>query len=426
MHEPSNRLIEYLLEHGISQSLAQPLSSLILLLITLLLAFVADQLARRVILRAFRRVADKTKTTWDNKIIEAGVFSQLAHLVPALVVYTAAPLIFPQYPNLVALTQRLAHAFVILTVALAAYRALNAGVEIYRSSGKSQRAPVKTYAQVGQIVVVVVATVLIVGTLMNRSPWALLSGIGALTAIIMLVFKDSILGFVSSVQLTANDMVRPGDWIEMPRYEADGDVIDVSLHTVKVQNWDKTISTIPTYQLMQESFKNWRGMSESGGRRIKRAINIDMSTIGFCDDEMLERFEQIELLQGYIKEKRAELQASNRERGGSQPTNLRRLTNVGTYRAYVVAYLRAHPKIHDDMTFLVRQLAPSERGLPLEIYVFCNDQVWARYEAIQADIFDHLLAVLPDFGLRAFQLPSGADVSTAFEQGSVSGSRALN
>jgi miniconductance mechanosensitive channel len=265
-------------------------------------------------------------------------------------------------------------------------------------------------------VLAVLTVVLIISRLLDKSPWALLSGIGALTAVIMLVFKDSILGFVASVQLTTNDMVRRGDWIEMPKYGADGDVIEVSLNTVKVQNWDKTISTIPTYQLMQDTFKNWRGMSESGGRRIKRALYIDMNSIAFCDEEMLRRFEKIELLKDYLHEKRHEVAATNEGIGDpDMPTNLRRLTNVGTFRAYVVAYLRAHPKIHKDMTFLVRQLPPNDTGLPIEIYVFSNDQDWARYEAIQADLFDHFLAVLPEFGLRVFQLPSGADFAHAIE-----------
>jgi miniconductance mechanosensitive channel len=217
----------------------------------------------------------------------------------------------------------------------------------------------------------------------------------------LLVFKDSILGLVASVQLSSNDMVRIGDWIEMPKYGADGDVIDVTLHTVKVQNWDKTITTIPAYSLISNSFKNWRGMTESGGRRIKRAIYIDMASIKFCTKEMLNRFEKFQLISEYIKSKRKEIARYNKEHNidTSELINGRNLTNVGSFRAYVAAYLHNHPKIHRGLTFLVRHLSPGENGLPIEIYVFSNDQVWANYEAIQADIFDHILGVVPLFDL---------------------------
>jgi len=225
------------------------------------------------------------------------------------------------------------------------------------------------------------------------------------------VFKDAILGFVAGVQLTTNKMVAIGDWVEMPKYNADGDVIEVALTTVKVQNWDKTITTIPTYALITESFRNWRGMKESGGRRIKRAICIDMNTIALCSEEMLQRFSQIQYISEYIAQKKKEVAEYNKERGVDEANrvNGRRLTNIGTFRAYVVAYLRNHPMISQDMTFLVRQLSPNEHGLPIEIYVFCRDQVWANYEAIQADIFDHILAVVPEFDLRVYQSPSGTD-----------------
>jgi miniconductance mechanosensitive channel len=238
-----------------------------------------------------------------------------------------------------------------------------------------------------------------------------------MTAVVMLVFRDAILGFVAGIQLSANQMVSPGDWIEMPKYGADGDVLEVALTTVKVRNWDKTITTIPTYALISESFKNWRGMKESGGRRIKRAIHIDMHSIRFCDEPMLQRFSKIEFVSEHLARKRQEIAHWNADRGvdDSAPINGRRLTNIGTFRAYLIAYLRAHPMIHQEMTFLVRQLAPTPHGLPLEIYVFSRDQVWANYEGIQADIFDHVLAVAPEFDLRIFQTPTGGDVRAALE-----------
>ena len=247
--------------------------------------------------------------------------------------------------------------------------------------------------------------------LLDRSPVLLLSGLGALTAVLLLIFKDAILGFVAGIHISANRLVRVGDWIEMPTHQADGDVIDISLTTVKVQNWDKTITTIPSYDLVSRPFKNWRGMQDSGGRRIKRAIMIDISTIRFADAAMIESFCGISLIKGYVEDKLAEIDAFNKEHGiTDHPRNGRALTNIGTFRAYCVAYLRAHPKIHDKMTFLVRQLAPTPKGLPLEIYVFTTDTAWVAYEGIQADVFDHLFAILPAFGLAAFQDATGLDL----------------
>jgi miniconductance mechanosensitive channel len=257
------------------------------------------------------------------------------------------------------------------------------------------------------------AGIFIVSILTDQSPWGILSVLGGFTVVLMLVFKDTILGFVASIQLSGHDMVRVGDWIEMPKYGADGDVIDVTIHTVKVRNWDKTITTIPTYGLVSDAFKNWRGMSESGGRRIKRSMHIDMSSIKFCTDEMLEHFEKFELLKEYLQQKKEELSTYNKEHNvdGSQLINGRRQTNIGVFRAYIVAYLKNNPKIHQAMTFLVRHLEPTPDGLPIQIYVFSNDQAWANYEAIQADIFDHLLAAAPEFDLRVFQNPTGYDFS---------------
>ncbi len=232
-----------------------------------------------------------------------------------------------------------------------------------------------------------------------------------MTAVLLLIFKDSILGLVAGIQISSNDMVRLGDWVEMPKHGADGDVIDISLTTVKIQNFDKTITTIPTYTMVSDSFKNWRGMSQSAGRRIKRNINIDMRSVKFCDESMLERFASFRHISEYIARKKDELTKFNAENGidDSVLVNGRRMTNLGTFRAYLEGYLRNHPKINKDMTFLVRQLQPTETGLPIEIYVFCSDKIWANYEAIQADIFDHILAVIPEFDLKVFQNPTGAD-----------------
>jgi miniconductance mechanosensitive channel len=277
--------------------------------------------------------------------------------------------------------------------------------------------------QIAKLVLYIVGGIVVVATLIDRSPLIFLSGIGAMTAVLLLIFRDTILSFVASLQLASYDLVRVGDWIEVPQFGADGDVIDIALHTIKVQNWDKTITTIPTHKLIEGSFKNWRGMSESGGRRIKRAMHVDMATIHFLDDDEMERFGRFDLLRDYIAAKRTELEASRSDAGSEMPANTRRLTNIGTFRAYAANYLRHHPKIHRGMTLMVRQLPPTPDGLPLEVYAFSSDTNWTRYEGIQADIFDHLLAIAPEFGLRVFQHPSGRDFSAAFaSSGSAIGS----
>jgi len=301
--------------------------------------------------------------------------------------------------------------YMIIILMLALDSVLNAIEDIYRNFSASKEIPIKGFIQISKIALYFLSTILIIAILLNKTPLYLLSGIGALTAVLMLIFRDAILGFVAGIQLAANRMVANGDWIEMPKYGADGDVLEVTLTTVKVQNWDKTVTTIPTYALISESFKNWRGMQESGGRRIKRAVNVDMNSIRFCDEEMLERYAKIQYISEYIEKTKQELKAFNEAAkvDNASLVNGRRMTNIGTFRAYVRAYLLNHPMINHQMTFLVRQLQPTEYGLPIEIYVFSKDQVWANYEAIQADIFDHILAVLPEFDLRVYQNPSGAD-----------------
>ena len=260
-----------------------------------------------------------------------------------------------------------------------------------------------------------VGSIVTLAVLMDKNPTVFLSGVGALTAVLMLVFKDTLLSFVASIQLASNDMLRVGDWLEMPQLGADGDVIDIALHTVKVQNWDKTISTIPTHRLINDSFKNWRGMSESGGRRIKRRINVDMSSIRFLTEDEIDRLEGFALLKDYIAEKKKDIAAYNKEHASGPDVihKARRLTNIGCFRAYIAAYLREHPKIHREMTFLVRQLQSTPQGLPIEVYVFTNITNWNEYEGIQSDIFDHLLAIAGEFGLQVFQDPSGADFRQA-------------
>ncbi len=396
---------------GLAGSAAGPVAVAALAVGALLLAWIADRVAKVWLVRVARYLTSRTDTSWDDALVEKGVFSRIAQLAPAIVLYTLGSAFGETAQDWV---ERGALLYMIVVLALSISAVLEAGLSVYQRSDLSRERPVQGYVQLLRIFLYLIAAIFLVSTLLDEEPWGLLTGLGALSAVLLLVFRDTILGFVASVQLGNNDMVRRGDWIEMPSFGADGDVLEVSLHTVKVQNWDKTVSTIPTHALISHSFKNWRGMSESGGRRIKRAVHIDVNTIRFCDDAMLGRFERFDAIRDYVQEKRAELQQTNTAIGdGAERINERRLTNVGTFRAYIIAYLRAHPDIHPDLTFLVRQLPPTDRGLPIEIYVFSSNQEWAAYEAIQADIFDHVLAVLPEFELRAYQSPSGHDIEAA-------------
>ncbi len=402
---------DFLIYRGLTDKQAEMAMTGIKIAIVILTIMLTNVVTRRYLLAPLTSFVKKSKTHWDNILLKHKVFNRLSNLSPALVVYLFAPTFGPYVAQSL---QKVALVSMILIAVLVVDRFLSALVDIYRSYEVSRHKPIKGYVQVTKIALYVLGALFILATLMDKDPWGLLVGLGALTAVIMLVFKDSIIGLVSSVQLTSNNMVRIGDWIEMPKYGADGDVIDVSLHTVKVQNWDKTVSSVPTYALMTDSFKNWRGMEESGGRRIKRSMYIDINSIKFCTEEMLERFKKVHYIADYVAQKFDEIYKFNVENEVDESLliNGRHLTNIGTFRAYVCAYLRQHPKIRNDMTFIVRHMPPSEYGLPIEIYVFSSDQVWANYEAIQADIFDHILAVLPEFDLRVYQSPSGHDIQT--------------
>jgi miniconductance mechanosensitive channel len=388
------------------------------------LAWIGDRIAAAIFKGLVRRIASRTTSTWDDRLIERKVFARIAHVVPALIVYYLIAPALRVAPDdlagatggaalLAAVTQRVAMSFVVITVAMAISAFLDAINDIYTESyHEAKNRPIKGYLQVVGIVLYIAAAVIIVSILADRSPVVFLSGLGALTAVLMLVFRDTILSLVASLQIMSNDMIRIGDWVEMPQANADGDVVDIALHTVKIQNWDKTVTTIPTYKFISESFKNWRGMSESGGRRIKRSLAVDMSSVRFLTEEEIERLSKFELLREYMKEKRDKLAQYDQEKSALGPDVIplkRRLTNIGTFRAYVLEYLKANPKIHKDMTLLVRQLAPTPKGIPIEIYCFTNDTAWTNYEGIQGDIFDHLIAVLPEFYLVAFQEPAGSD-----------------
>jgi miniconductance mechanosensitive channel len=378
----------------------------------LVFAVVIDLIVKHVVIRVVRAFAKRSSTTWDDALVAHNVFGRLVHVVPALIVFVGTPLI-PDLPEGgVQLIRNVAMGYMVLMLTLALTAMLSAANTIYETTPVAKDRPLKGFVQLVQIVIWIFGGVLIVSAVLDRSPLLLLSGFGAMTAILLLVFKDTILSLVASVQLTAQDMVRVGDWIEMPQFGADGDVVDVQLHTVKVQNWDKTITTIPTHRLITDSFRNWRGMSQSGTRRIKRSLHIDVSTIRMQTDEEIKHFTRFALLKDYIKNKEQELSDYNAGLATEvdEAVNRRRLTNIGTFRAYAYNYLKNHPKIDKDATLMVRQLGPGPEGLPLEIYCFTNTTVWAVYEGIQSDIFDHLLAIVPEFGLRLYQKPAGSDL----------------
>jgi len=405
-------LKEWLVNLGLSEDVSILINTLIFLIAIILLAFLVDIVTKKIIISLIGRLVRKTKTKWDDIFFERKVFNRLAHIAPALIIfYTIGYAFIDFHPNYTSIVQGGAKIYMLLIGLLVTDSFINALHQIYCTLPISKNRPIKGYVQGVKIIIYFLGIILILSILINKSPKVLLTGVGALAAVLLFVFKDTILGLVASIQLSANDMVKSGDWIEMPNYNADGTVTEISLHTVKVQNWDKTISTIPTYALVSEAFNNWRGMEESGGRRIKRSINIDMKSIKFCTKEMIEKYKKIHVLKDYIKKKEVELSEYNKENKIDESilVNGRRLTNIGTFRKYVEEYLKKHPKIHNDMTFLIRHLQSTEKGLPIEIYVFSNDQVWANYEAIQADIFDHILSVIPEFELNVFQNPTGED-----------------
>lgn len=403
-----NFIKEHLAGYGVSEQMNVYLSNIIMVLCIALLSVVANLVAKKIVLKIIIHIINNNRYTWDNFFLEKKVFHKLSHLAPAFIIYYAAP-IFPLYQSFIV---KFALAYMII-VTITVFNALLDAIDaIYRTYEVSKMRPIRGYIQVAKIILYIIGAIVVISNLMGQNPLILLSGLGALSAVLMLVFKDSILGLVAGIQLSSNDMVRVGDWIEMPKYNADGNVIDITLNTVKVMNFDKTITMIPSYALISDSFKNWRGMEASGGRRMKRSVCIDTSSIGFCTKEMIEEFRKVHYLSDYIATRLDEIHAYNIEHhiNMESKVNGRQLTNIGVFREYVQEYLRNHPKIHKDMTLIVRQLAPGDSGLPLEIYAFSNETTWGVYESVQSDIFDHIFAIIPLFGLRVFQNPTGQDI----------------
>src|SRR5690606_26169127 len=401
-----NLIYKKLIELGLSPLFAEYLSVALMIIFIVIICLIANFITKKIVIRFITHIVNNNKYQWDNILLEKKVFHKLSHIVPAIIIYYFAEAFTYQ-----ALIEKGAITYIIIVVLSLLGSLLNAVHDIYQTFEISKVQPSKGYIQVVKIIVYVLGIILVIANLIGENPLIILNGLGALSAVLLLVFQDSLLALVAGIQLTSNDMVRVGDWIEMPKYGADGDVIDLSLNTVKVQNFDKTITTIPSYALISDSFKNWRGMQVTGGRRIKRSLFVDTTSIAFCSEEKIKQLRNIHYLKDYIDTRQQEITEYNSKHriDTSNQVNGRALTNIGLFRTYISNYLKNHPGIHKDMTTMVRQLAPSENGLPIEIYAFSNDINWAVYESIQADIFDHLFAVATEFDLRLFQNPTGND-----------------
>lgn len=382
------------------------------LLICSLLALLVKWLVKKVLIGGLTALIKRSKNTYDDVLLDYPVFSRLGTLVALCCFYFFIPLFIKQFEGFSSLMNLGLELALLIVFVLVIFAVLDTLHAVYKKLPIAKNRPILGWVQLGKVFLVLICSLMVISLLFSLDIAKILTGIGATAAILLLVFKDTILGLVSSIQLSTNNMLQVGDWVTVPAYNADGTVLEVTLNTVKIQNWDKTISTVPTYAMVSNSFTNWKGMEESGGRRIKRSININMHTVKFCDDELLARLQNIVLLRPYLEQLKKELEESNKTIEGNDKSkvNGRRLSNLGLFRYYLELYLRAHPKIHNHMTFLVRQLQPTEKGIPLEIYVFSKDQAWANYEAIQADIFDHILASIDEFDLTIFQLPSGEDI----------------
>ncbi|MEG0646536.1 MAG: mechanosensitive ion channel [Bacteroides sp.] len=410
MEQIVEKINAMLVAMGLTPSWADSLDQVIATLLIIFIAFIADLVCRHIILKLVHKLVKQTKATWDDIVFDRKVMIHLSHLVPPVLIYIFIPMTIEKEATL-DFIQRICMIYIIVVFLRFISVFLSAVYHVYNQREQFRDRPLKGLLQTAQVTLIFVGGIAIVSILINKSPVVLLTGLGASAAILMLVFKDSIMGFVSGIQLSANNMLKVGDWIAMPKYGADGTVIEVTLNTVKVRNWDNTITTIPPYALVSDSFQNWRGMEESGGRRVKRSINIDMNSVKFCTPKMLDKYRKIRLLKDYIDETERVVTAYNKENGidNSVLVNGRRQTNLGVFRVYLTNYLRSLPNVNQDMTCMVRQLQPTELGIPLELYFFSAVKTWVPYEGLQADVFDHVLAIIPEFDLHVFQNPTGED-----------------
>ena len=409
-----------LIDWGMDPKVADRFDETIIAILMIAIAVVLNYLCQAILVGGMKQYTRRKPHLWNTLLMKHKVFHNLIHTIPAILVYALLPMAFMRGKELLLISQKACAIYIIFSLLLAINGILLMIMDIYDGKETMKNRPMKGFIQVLQVLLFFIGGIVIIAIIVNKSPASLFAGLGASAAILMLVFKDSILGFVAGIQLSANDMLKLGDWLEMPKYGADGAVIDIGLTTVKVRNWDNTITTIPTWSLVSDSFKNWSGMSASGGRRIKRSISIDVTSIRFLDEDEMQRLNKAHLLKPYLTSRHQEINEWNRQQGSTESIlNLRRMTNIGTFRAYLNEYLRNHPRIRKDMTLMVRQLAPGDNGLPLEIYAFTNTVVWLEYESIQADIFDHIFAIVEEFGLRLHQSPTGNDIRSlagAFKQ----------
>nr|WP_081408668.1 mechanosensitive ion channel domain-containing protein [Acinetobacter larvae] len=382
------------------------------LAILILLAMLANFVAKHIVVRGIRSLINRFKFKNTPIFAQHSVIRRIANIVPAVIILNGISTVPHLTAKLVDLVQLFAQAFIILTIALSISELLNVFNLMYQKNAKSRDKPIKGYLQLIKLLVFIVCTLLIVGTFLKKDIFTLLAGFGAMAAVLMLVFQNTILSLVASVQIASYDMVRIGDWIEMPSLNADGTVVDMSLHTVTVENFDRTFTTIPTNKLVVDTFKNWRGMFDAGVRRIKRSIFIDQTSVHLLTQQEIEKLRELVILNPYLDEKQAELEQFNQQFSAQSHWNMRQLTNIGTFRAYIKLYLAQHPGIAETQTLMVRQLQPTAEGIPLEIYAFTNNTAWVAYEGIQADIFDHILAIAPYFSIRIYQAPSGSDVKS--------------
>lgn len=418
-------LIDFYIMLGFSDISAEILKSITLFAIILLLALFVNFLVKRIVVKFIYKIAKKTSVKYDDIILKKKVILYVTHLIPAAIIHLLMYLVFDEkvdypfdYQHILAIVDNMIILYVYIILWLVLFALINTFHEIYKASSIAQRVDIKGFLQLIKVIISIFLVILIVSVIVDKKPGAILAAFGAVAVALVFVFKDTLLGFVAGVQITANNMLKPGDWISMPDMNTDGTVLEIGLTTCKIQNWDKTISTIPTHTLVTKSFANWRGMEESGGRRIKRSFFIDVSTIKFCDTEMITKFKNFHLLKKYIESKEIEIKEYNAEHGSKSDNtvNSRRITNIGTFRKYIEHYLKEHPKLNKNLTLIVRQLQVTPNGLPLEIYVFSSDQRWAFYEGIQSDIFDHIFAIIPEFDLKLYQSPTGQDFSKAFSK----------
>lgn len=416
MNDLKNWIEKLLSSYDVLESMVPYISMLVLFALILFIVFFLREFTRQVLRKVVGRFIRKTPTRWDDLLIKHKLFPAIASLVSVIVLTVTVPVIFEDFTGILPFAAKMVEVYFLLVILRIIFVFLKGSEEYLSETELFIDKPIASYFQMGRLILYITVFILALSILLGKSPFYFLGAFGAMTAVLLLVFKDTILGLVASVQISTNDMIRVGDWVEMPQYNADGDVLAINLNTVKVMNWDKTITTIPTHYFITDSFKNWRGMQESGGRRIKRTLHINTSSVRFVDEEMRESFKNFHLISDFISNRQSEIEKYNASYAFDSKAliNGRRMTNIGVFRIYVETYLTNHPGINQDMTLFVRQLESTQFGLPFEIYCFTKTIEWEEYEEVQSDIFDHLLAAAPHFQLEIFQLPSGADISRIY------------